>query len=140
MNVGEQIKQIKHQKWPFFKLFQAHGAHVKKAPSALGGVTGPGWWPAAYYNIPKTYFGLENEAFFIWDKYSHLVICLRLMEPHSKDDKLTDSRGVHRLLSVWGSESFQKKKKQCNFWYLIMQQKDRTGLSAMELSRKISKE
>ena len=33
---------------------------------------------------------------------------------------------------------FSEEKKKNNFCYLIMQQKDRTGLSAMELSRKIS--
>ena len=30
----------------------------------------------------KKYFDVQYEAFFIWDKYIHLAICLHLMEPH----------------------------------------------------------
>ena len=32
--------------------------------------------------LTKKYSSGRYELFFIWDKYSNLTICLRLMEPH----------------------------------------------------------
>ena len=58
-------------------------SHNNDAPSAQGGASGPGWQPAAYYNIQKK-IDKQYKAFFIWDKHSHLAICLRLVEPHSQ--------------------------------------------------------
>ena len=34
------------------------------------------------FALAKKYFNERNKSFFIWDKYSHLAICLCLMEPH----------------------------------------------------------
>ena len=64
-----------------------------EAPLTLGSATGLGWKPAAFYKIQTKYFDEQYEAFPIWDKYSHLAICLRLMESHCYLLQMSNSLG-----------------------------------------------
>ena len=54
-----------------------------EAVSLPDGVTGPGCKPAALFDYSKKIILCEqSEAFFIWDKYSHLAMCLHMIQPH----------------------------------------------------------
>ena len=55
--------------------------HIKqstKAPSNADGAT----VPSCIFDLLKILFVQENVTFFIWDRCSHLTICLHLMKPH----------------------------------------------------------
>ena len=49
-------------------------ARINEVVSSPGGVTGPRCQPAAFFGYSKTILFEQNEAFFIWDKFSHRCV------------------------------------------------------------------
>ena len=73
---------------------------------------------------PKKYFDKQNESFFIRDKYSHLAICLRLMEPHCSLGPYGRKSGAifNTKMCLWPKQIEDKKYHFCwalpRFWDL----------------------
>ena len=68
----------------------------------------------------KYFFDKQYESFFIQDKYSHLVICLRLMDPHF----LVSSGAIpmlHKLDSFLVTNSADRTAEdiQIPFYFLV---------------------
>ena len=47
------------------------------------------WSQMLVFNKSKTNLLEENDAFFIWVKYSHLAVCLHVIQPHLSQAILT---------------------------------------------------
>ena len=70
------------------------------------GVTGPRCNPAALFDYLKIILFVQNEAFFIRDKYSHLAVFLHMIQPHgiiAKKRRVSGSRcaEVEQEKSLW---------------------------------------
>ena len=79
------------------------------APSALGGVTGPGWKPVMYFTYQKYFLICNFVSFFTGNKYRHLMICLQMMAFNCKSifkvgyNKQLLSSSMYRKLLSWNS-------------------------------------
>ena len=87
----------------------------------------------------KNYSDEQYEPFFIRDKYGHLTICLRLMEPHSLC--------TYHFLPQWIHQGHRsrfrfrgslpcKRKPPCDWWLCTLSEAHRIEFYRNEMKRK----
>ena len=87
---GLRLRICRYEKFPHGELFYYANFHLPmKLRQCQMALLVPYVSLLCYLIIKKTILFKQNEAFFIRDMYSHLAVCLPMIQPHCSNNQLT---------------------------------------------------